>query len=462
MIGRTTRALLGVTLLLTALLQAPSGAARQEVTDTAVARLEQWTQAVKEHAPGQVDGSIAIVRAWTFDQRAELNPALLMFLDLLTRARLSDVRTKVATPPRPSDRVGSLAGATFRSIGVATFLQRAAVLHGDAAMAAARESFRALASTSNTTRLYPAPRPGARPESPLLFRGITMVDRDGELRGEMPRDWNWPFASSLLDPKIFKRAEVAWPRAFVTQWYHATAAFMFRNGLYSDAPMHLESAATMLGDDPLVLFDRACLAEIHGLPLVQNVLTEADIITLRRREARRVERGGEVPNVLGIPLLETTNSEAERLFRQTLSADASLVEARVRLARLLLLRGRDADALEASESALRANPDRTVRFYADMLAGRASRMLGRYEAAATHFSDAIALFPNAQSALMAASHLSMTRADADAALAALDQLSKAGDDAPFDRDPWWSYRWCAGREADALVAAMWASVPQAR
>jgi tetratricopeptide (TPR) repeat protein len=97
-----------------------------------------------------------------------------------------------------------------------------------------------------------------------------------------------------------------------------------------------------------------------------------------------------------------------------------------------------------------------------MMAGRASRVLGRYEAAATHFTEAIALFPNAQSALMAASHLSMARADADAALAALDQLSKLDDDAPFNRDPWWSYRWCAGRDTDALLAPMWASVPRAR
>lgn len=35
-------------------------------------------------------------------------------------------------------------------------------------------------------------------------------------------------------------------------------------------------------------------------------------------------------------------------------------------------------------------------------------------------------------------------------------------DAPFDRDPWWFYRWGAGREADALPAAMWAEVPRGR
>ncbi len=455
------RAPLAATVLM-ALLQAPAGAIRSEVTDTAVTLLEHWAKAVMDHTPGQVDVSVTIVRAWTFGQRTDLNPAMQMFLDLLTRARLSDVREKGATPPRPSDSVRSLAEATFRSIGVATFLQRAAVLHSDTAMAAVRESLRAVAPTSDTVRVYPAPRPGATPQSPLLFVGINVADSDGELRGETPRDWNWPFARSLLDSKMFERAEVAWPRAFVTRWYHATAAFMFRNGLYSDAPMHLERAATMLGDDPLVLFDRACLAEIHGLPVVQNVLTEADIITLRRREARRLERGGEVPNVFGIPLVETTNSEAERLFRQTLSVDPSLVEARVRLARLLLVRGRDREALDASAAALRANPERTVQFYAHMMAGRASRRLGRDEASAAHFSNAIALFPNAQSARIAASHLSMMRADGDAVLAALDPLSRRDDDPPFDRDPWWSYRWCAGRDADALLAAMWAGVPRAR
>lgn len=463
MIRRSARPFFAVTFLLAALLQGRlSGAARDEVTDGAVMLLEQWSRAVMEHTPGQVDGPVTMVRAWTFGQRTQLNPAMHMFLGALTSARLSDVRNKAAQPPRPADRVRSLAEATFRSVGVVTFLQRAAVLHGDAAMAAPRESLRALGSASGTTRGDPAPRRGAKPDPPLLYRARTLVDSDGELRAEMPRDWNWPFARSLLEPELFERAEVTWPRAFVTRWYHATAAFMFRNGLYSDARMHLQNAAAVIGDDPLVLFDRACLAEIYGLPIVQNVLTERDVVTLRRREARRAESGEEMAEVLGVPLLETTNGEAERLFRRTLSAAPSFVEARVRLARLLLLRGRHAEALDQAEAVLRASPERTVRFYADMIAGRASRILGRHEAAAAHFSAAIALFPDAQSALVAASHLSMSLANVDAALAAVDPLSRLGEDPPFDRDPWWSYRWGAGRDTDALLAAMWASVPQRR
>ena len=459
---RSPRAILAATFVLTTLVQPRSDAAREKVTDSAVARLVAWTNAVMEHTPGRVDGPVAMVRRWTFAERIDLNPAMQMFLDALTTARPSAVPKKSADPPRPADRVRSLAEAAFHSMGVTTFLERAAVLHGDAAMAAPRESSRAPGSTPGPKRGNPAPRAGAKPDPPLLYRARTLVDTDGEVRDEVPRDWNWTFARSLLEPQMFKRAEAAWPRAFVTQWYHATAAFMLRNGLYSDARMHLQNAAAVLGDDPLVLFDRACLAEIHGLPIVQNVLTERDIVMLRRREARRAENGGEMANVVGVPLLETTNTEAERLFRRTLAAAPSFVEARVRLARLLLLRGHRGEALDEAEAALRAAPERTVRFYADMIAGRASRMLGRNEAAAAHFSEAVALFPDAQSALLAASHLSMTRAHADAALAALDRLSKLDDEAPFDRDPWWSYRWCAGRDTDALLAAMWASVPQAR
>ncbi|HWK12596.1 MAG TPA: tetratricopeptide repeat protein [Vicinamibacterales bacterium] len=462
MSSRAPRALLGVTFVLASLVPVPVCAARAEVTDSAVTLLEQWTQGVMAHTPGQADRPVTIVRAWTFADRTELNPAMEMFLDMLTRVRLSDVWKKGPTPARPADRLRSLADATFRSVGVATFLQRAAVLHGDAAMAAAREPVRALASTRGPTRGSPAPRPGARAVPPLLYRASTLQDNDGELRGEVPRDWNWPFARSLLEPKMFERAEITWPRAFVTQWYHATAAFMFRNGLYSDARMHLESATAILGDDPLVLFDRACLAEVYGLPIVQNVLTERDLVTLRRREARRVENGGEMANVLGVPLLETTNGEAERLFRRTISVDPSVIEARVRLARLLLLRRRHDEALEESEAALRANPERAVSFYAHMIAGRASRALGRFDAAAAHFSEAITLFPDAQSARVAASHLSMTRADLDAALAALDPLSGLDADAPLERDPWWCYRWGSGRDTDALLAAVWASTPLGR
>jgi tetratricopeptide (TPR) repeat protein len=450
------RAILAAILILGA--PCASGAA-EKITDAAVTRLEQWVKAVTDHTPGQVDAAVGMVRTWTFAQRTELNPAMQMFLDALTRPQAPIPQPKTGKPARPDERVRSFAAATLQSAGLTTFLERAAVLHGDAAMAA---PFPSAASTAGARPDNRAPRPGSKPDPPLLYRARALIDTDGEIRDEMPRDWNWPFARSVLEPQMFKRAEATWPMPFVAQWYHATAAFMLRNGLYSDARMHLQNAATVLADDPFVLFDRACLAEIHGLPIVQNVLTERDMVTLRRREARREEYGGEMANVLGVPLLEMTNAEAERLFRRTLSVAPSFAEARVRLARLLLVRGRSGEALEEARATLKANPEPTVRFYADLMASRASRMLGQFEAAAGYVSEAVGLFPNAQSALVAASHLSMTRSDLEAALASLGRLSILDEGAPFDRDPWWSYRWGAGRDVDALLTTLWASVQQRR
>jgi Flp pilus assembly protein TadD len=80
-----------------------------------------------------------------------------------------------------------------------------------------------------------------------------------------------------------------------------------------------------------------------------------------------------------IPAAEKTNGEAERLYRRSLAVDPLLIEVRVRLARLLDLRGRDEEAAAELETALSGEPIGEVAFYAHLIAGRVAQDLGRFD-----------------------------------------------------------------------------------
>ena len=233
---------------------------------------------------------------------------------------------------------------------------------------------------------------------------------------------------------------------------------MVGKGWYGEMTPHLQRAAEVLPDDARILFDRACYAEILGLPKSQVLLSDDDVFALEsQRTGRRVPRpagGGAVQ--LGIPLAAATNDEAERLFRRALKVDPDYVEARVRLARLLELRKRHEEAAAELATALAAKPTGYVAYYAHLFAGRAAQALGRIDEAMAHYREASALYPGAQSALLAESQAALLGADVPGTLGPIDRL----DHSSTAKDPWWQYDLAAGRDAEALLRDMWAKVPR--
>jgi tetratricopeptide (TPR) repeat protein len=363
------------------------------------------------HQPGEKDESVEAVHAMSFDDRIALNNGFALFLAALKKA------PGVLTTNRPQTITG-IGSALVHDPGRDAFLKRAAVLHSDAAIHAGygdSATFQpGLADAASSARL-----------TPLLSNNRLTLDQDGEVLGTVPANWNWPFARSLLDQLSTRTGR----DPFVGTWYHATLAYMLQQGLYGEMTTHLSRAVEVLPDDARILFDQGCYAEVLGLPKNQVLLSDADILALQaRRAGRTLGTQGVASLKLGIPLEIVTNENAERLYRRVLRADPAYTEARVRLGRLLIVRKRHDEAAAELATALGAQAEGPVAYYARLFAGRAAQALGRIDAAAGHYREAQALFPGAQSALLGQSQLALLAASVPGTVAPLEQLGGLGAD----------------------------------
>jgi hypothetical protein len=404
--------------------------------------LEAWIDAVKAHQPGKTDRPVAFVGALKYSDRVILNPAMMAFLAAV-RGGATGTRSE------QQNRIVELYRAVRNDPGLSAFVRRAAVLHTDAAILRDRlPDFEDDAPTPDVnSRTSP---------SPLLANDLAIAHTDGRVVGRTALNWNWTFARSLLDVLVppdsssgsFARSDIATTgdRLFVATWYHATSAYLLAIGKHGDLNGHLAHAAAVLPDDANVLFDRGCSAETLGLPAYQVLPGDAGY----GNAATRIR--------IVVAPENRTDEEAETLFRRALDVDPRYAEARVRLARLLERRGLHDEAAAQIEQALAGAPGDRVAYFAHLVAGRNELARGRAPDALAQYRAALAIFPDAQSALLGASEAAVMNADVSGALALVQKL---GDrTAALEADPWWSYILGAGRDVRELMAALWARAPQ--
>jgi tetratricopeptide (TPR) repeat protein len=420
-----------------------SAAAADGITLATVQVIQAWVEAVHKHVPGTPDESIAAVSGLTYRNRVDMNAGMDLFLHALAGYKYNTNFNHSA------DQVADIAhGAGMPD--AEEFLKRATVLHTDAAIFV--DKFPQPVDTTvppsrpseaHATRrgssLIRTPEPSV---APLLTIATFVRQKDGDVLGTTDANWNWPFARSLLAflTRIQRGPDDQSLNAhdpFVGEWYHAVASFLFAQRLYGEATDHFSHAAQVLADDPRLLFDRGCYAEILGLPVHQLFVSDSVAGAMR-------------PNV---PPLAETNGEAERLFRRALEVDPSFVEARVHLARLLDIRGADAEAASQLNTAADSNPQGVVGFYAHLFDARVSQRRGALDDAAAQYREALALYPHAQSALLGLSQVGLAGGDAQAALKALERLGP--ESLKGDADPWWDYALASGRDVNELMQHVW-------
>lgn len=132
---------------------------------------------------------------------------------------------------------------------------------------------------------------------------------------------------------------------------------------------------------------------------------------------------------------EQAAGKAEKAYRQALEADQSLREARLRLGRILLLRGKNKAALQQLRP-LASDQDTYIRGMANLLLGRVEQEQGRLADALLHFRTAVATMQSRRGHLALGQALFLTGLPQEAS-----EHFEAALAAPAEGqlDPWLAY-----------------------
>jgi tetratricopeptide (TPR) repeat protein len=245
----------------------------------------------------------------------------------------------------------------------------------------------------------------------------TLLVRDGNRIGMGCVGIHWIHSRSLLDAV---KPDPSKDEA-VRRWYVASATYLLESGSYANANPHLDQARRLFRSDPEILFTRGYYYEVFGSPVVQTVVAE---IGSDQRSAKSY--------------LE----EAEDLYRRAGKENPQLVEARVRHGNVLSMLGRHRDAADELRLAAAAARGRELRYFAELFLGRAEESVGDAAAARDHYRQASALYPIAQSPLLALALLARQGGDRTGAQDAMRQVVALPASRNMVDDPWSNYyRW---------------------
>ncbi len=188
---------------------------------------------------------------------------------------------------------------------------------------------------------------------------------------------------------------------FPLLWYRTALAFLQAQYEVSATPAFADRAASLFPDDPDTLLMAGCSRELTAAPRVQDAV---DLLEDLRRVYGR----------------ERTNLQrAEEYYRRVTRGTPDLVEAHVRLARVLALLGRHAEALDTLLRAPDAPCDTEVQYYDNLFLGDELAAAGDGAAAQAAYDRAHELFPRARSVHLALSRLARQNADLGGAVRAV-------------------------------------------
>ena len=388
-----------------------------------IERLQKWLAAVERHEPGTVDDPINTIGSWRGTEMQELPIEVRTLIELMREPETTIFfvycdGSAVLVPYSPTEleALRVLARDATRRGDANDVLKRGALLHTDVAILAILEPAEAGPRTS----------PGDVGAESLIVRF-----NDGLQRRLENAAGHWEMASSLLEGVTPDPSK----DEMVRLWYRATVAFQQSEGQLDS--YHLERALKRFPTDATIVFFSGCLHETFASPEVQSLVQSTKLpsgVTLAVGSAR-----GEL-------------RVAETFFRQALTIDPGLTEARVRLGRVLGLQGRHADAATELRQALATTQDSLLRYYAELFLGGEAEALGHFAQARRSYQRAEGLYPRAQSPLLALSRLANRSGARAGALSAIQAMLLVAGDA--GDDPWWAYHVVQGRTADALLSEL--------
>jgi tetratricopeptide (TPR) repeat protein len=259
---------------------------------------------------------------------------------------------------------------------------------------------------------------------------------DGQQIGSQETVNHWDMGRRLLDrvrPEVTNAPKaVADPGhdETVRLWYLATGAHMA--AIRQIELNHFLRSIELFPDDPELLMSAAAIHESFAGVRTQSAIRKANI-------PRDVDLG-----------VRTEGQElrlAEQLYKRALEANPKLLEARIRLGRVLGLRGRHEDAAAQLRQGVSA-AEPILQYYAHLFLAAELETLGNEEEARRSYQRAAALYPTAQSPLLGLSRVSSQLGDRDGAREAVGRVLKLPADDEARGDPWWVYEIAFARDVN--------------
>jgi tetratricopeptide (TPR) repeat protein len=233
-------------------------------------------------------------------------------------------------------------------------------------------------------------------------------------------------------------------RAFERPWFLAVTLHLYRRGQWSLALRYVDAALRRYEDDPLLLLERGSLLESQialDLPLA-----------LADRLAMTPSRGAGVLSRQAV--LQARLRDAAATYRRALRVMPDLVEARVRLGRVLYQRGEPGPAAEELAAAtVHPQADPAMRYLASLFLGAAREAQKRPREAVEAYRAAVALDADSTVAAVALSHALHDAGDRGASQDVL-RAALSGARRRREWDAWWNYRWGRSHESDARLEAL--------
>jgi tetratricopeptide (TPR) repeat protein len=373
-----------------------------------ILRLRGWIDAVDRHAAGQADPALAVVTAWTYDNLELMRP----YVEAIVIAPPDRNRDRVVRRRRVNRDVPAILELTrsLQSRGdFDVFRKRAAMLHTDAAILG-----------SDAALVTPPPASLSSRSRQENERRVIVKSFDGQVQHFELQNLHWELAMDVLDSLPAKPAR----DPIIGDWYRTIGAYFARERRFADALVHFDRARRLVPDHPGVLYGEACLQETLGAPRIQNYVR---VTTL--------------PNGLfiqGVSSPPTHYRRTESLLRKALAADPALVEASLRLGRVLTQLQRPDEALPHLRKAIASATDRAITYYAHLFMGDAMQAMGQLDEARHQYENAIAIFQDSQAARLALGFVLRSLGDRAAARTAIDPTLAPNTRGPDD-DPWWEY-----------------------
>jgi tetratricopeptide (TPR) repeat protein len=220
----------------------------------------------------------------------------------------------------------------------------------------------------------------------------------------------------------------------VRRWYVAGCAYMVRTRFIEVD--QFTRALELFPNDPEVLFFVASVHEYFA-----GIRTQSVIRTMKGPRDVKFDILEEGPEL----------RLAEQSYRRALEKNPTLIEARIRLGRVLGLRGRHEEAMEQLGQG-RTAEEPVLQFYAHLFLGGEFEAIGNGAEARQSYERAAALAPTAQSPLLALSRLAEQAGDKAAARDFVARVLTLPPNEPERADPWWVYEVVQARAVDALLA----------